>query len=143
MTPLSHLFDAFLAGDGLFRSLARPRIGSGSLTAYRKMGAMPHAPVTLDVLQSADIRLYDASQLPFHLTSAINDPGNPCNFFLGEVLRLCDSVRRGDTTVPQLDRGGLVGAINDDPDALHDYIKRLLDGAEGELAARLLESDSS
>ncbi len=62
---------------------------------------------------------------------------------LGEVLRLCDSVRRGDTTVPKLERGGLVGATTDDPDALHEYIKRLLDGAEGELAARLLEGDSS
>jgi hypothetical protein len=62
---------------------------------------------------------------------------------LGEVLRLCDSVRQGETTLPKLDRGALVGVTNDDPGALRDYIKSLLGGAEGELAARLLEDTTS
>jgi exonuclease SbcD len=62
---------------------------------------------------------------------------------LGEALRLCASVRCGDTTLPNLDRGQLVGITTDDPDALRDYINDLLDGAEGELAARLLEDSAS
>jgi len=62
---------------------------------------------------------------------------------LGEVLRLCASARHGDSTLTSVDRGSLVGLTADDPVVLHGYVKSLLDGAEGELAARLLEDEPS
>jgi DNA repair protein SbcD/Mre11 len=62
---------------------------------------------------------------------------------LGEVLRLAESVRQGDTTLPHLDRSSLVGFTSEDPNALDDYVGHLLEGADGEITARLLESDPS
>jgi len=38
-----------------------------------------------------------------------------------------------------VDRGDLVGLATDDPAALAAYVRTLLDGAEGEVASRLLE----
>lgn len=58
---------------------------------------------------------------------------------LGEVLRLAESVRRGDAPLTSVDRSELVGLTSDDPAALAGYVRKLLDGVDGELAARLLE----
>ncbi|MDA0328202.1 MAG: DNA repair exonuclease [Gemmatimonadetes bacterium] len=62
---------------------------------------------------------------------------------LGEVLRLTEAVRQGDERLSQLDRSTLVGFTSDDSVELGSYVRRLLEGAEGELAARLFEDGSS
>jgi DNA repair exonuclease SbcCD nuclease subunit len=60
---------------------------------------------------------------------------------LGEALRLLDAVSRGDVTLENLDPGTLAGITSNEPVAVSSYVRRLLDGAEGELAARMLGSD--
>lgn len=57
---------------------------------------------------------------------------------LGEALRLAAAVRRGEATLPNLDPGELAGVDSTDSVAVEAYVRRLLEGADGELAARLL-----
>ena len=57
---------------------------------------------------------------------------------LGEMLRLTADVRSGAATLT-LDPSDLAGVTSDDPTAVAAYVRALLDGAEGELASRLLE----
>lgn len=58
---------------------------------------------------------------------------------LGEALRLTEEARSGRVTLP-VDRNDLVGITSDDPAALAAYVRDLLDGAENEIATRLLDS---
>jgi hypothetical protein len=58
---------------------------------------------------------------------------------LGEALRLAAAVRRGETRLVGLEPGDLVGVGSDDPAAVERWVRHLLEGIEGELAARLLE----
>ncbi len=62
---------------------------------------------------------------------------------LGEALRLLSAVRRGEATLAGLDTGSLVGVASDDAASVQRYVRALLDGADGELAARLLEESPS
>ena len=55
---------------------------------------------------------------------------------LGEVLRLASAVRAGRAEVAAVDPTWLAGATSGD---VSGYVRRLLDEADGELAARLLE----
>jgi hypothetical protein len=57
---------------------------------------------------------------------------------LGEALRLCTAVQRGDVSlgIPAADLA-CVGA--DDPATVDRYVRDLLAGADGELAARMLK----
>jgi hypothetical protein len=57
---------------------------------------------------------------------------------LGEILRLSDSVRRGDAKLG-IERSDLVGLTSEDPAVLEAYVRSLLSGADGELASRVLE----
>jgi hypothetical protein len=57
---------------------------------------------------------------------------------LGEILRLSDSVRRGDAKLG-IERSDLVGITSEDPAVLGAYVRSLLAGADGELASRVLE----
>lgn len=59
---------------------------------------------------------------------------------LGEVLRLAEDLRRGRASLAGADAGSLAGAVAADVSA---YVRGLLDGADGELAARLLETTPS
>lgn len=61
---------------------------------------------------------------------------------LGEVLRLSDAVRGGRVSLHGVLEGGLAGVTGDDPAAIDAYVRDLLGGADGELAARLLEGES-
>jgi DNA repair exonuclease SbcCD nuclease subunit len=61
---------------------------------------------------------------------------------LGEALRLAASVRRGETRLAGLDPVDLAGVASDDPRAVERYVRDLLRGIDGELAARLLERSS-
>jgi hypothetical protein len=61
---------------------------------------------------------------------------------LGEVLRLSDDLRNGERSIDHLLAGALAGAPSDDPIALRAYVRDLLDGADGELAARLLDENA-
>jgi hypothetical protein len=61
---------------------------------------------------------------------------------LGEILRLSDAARRGETKL-EFDVSNLVGLTSDDPAAAESYARSLLDGADGELASRMLEDPSS
>ena len=56
---------------------------------------------------------------------------------LGEVLRLAEAVRRGRATLRGVDASSLAGAVSGDASA---YVRLLLEEADGELAARLLET---
>lgn len=58
---------------------------------------------------------------------------------LGEALRLAESVREGRQSIDHLFEGTLAGAPTEDRVALRIYIQELLSGADGELAARMLE----
>ena len=66
------------------------------------------------------------------------DEHRPRTDVLGEILRLSDSVRRGEATL-ELDRSNLVGLTSDDPAVVEAYARTLLRGADGELASRMLE----
>ena len=62
---------------------------------------------------------------------------------LGEALRLAEAVRRGETTLAGLGAGNLVGADSDVRASVERYVRDLLQGTDGELAARLLEEPIS
>ncbi len=61
---------------------------------------------------------------------------------LGEILRLSDAVRRGETKL-DFDRSNLVGLASEGPAASELYVRTLLDGADGELASRMLEDPTT
>jgi hypothetical protein len=58
---------------------------------------------------------------------------------LGEALRLAAAIRRGQRRLSGIDPGDLAGIASDDPATLARYVQDLLTGADGEIAARLLE----
>jgi exonuclease SbcD len=58
---------------------------------------------------------------------------------LGEILRLVGDVRRGESSLATLERSDLVGLASEDPARQDAYVRSLLDGADGELASRMLE----
>jgi hypothetical protein len=57
---------------------------------------------------------------------------------LGETLRFAEAVRRGAARV-DVERSDLVGVTSDDPAVVDGYVRSLLEGAEAELAIRLIE----
>ena len=61
---------------------------------------------------------------------------------LGEVLKLADAARREEATLG-IDAGDLAGVTSTEPVAVQAYVRRLLEGTDGELAARLLGLDGS
>ncbi len=61
---------------------------------------------------------------------------------LGEALRLVGAVARGEARLSGVDAASLGSLTSEDPRALEALVRRLLEGAEGELAARLLGLDS-
>ena len=58
---------------------------------------------------------------------------------LGEALRLAAGIRRGQRRLAGVEPGDLAGIGSDDPSTLARYVQDLLGGADGEIAARLLE----
>ena len=58
---------------------------------------------------------------------------------LGEALRLAGAVRRGESRLAGLEPGDLAGITSDEPAVVARYVRGLLDGIDGEIAARLLE----
>jgi hypothetical protein len=58
---------------------------------------------------------------------------------LGEALRLCAAVRRGDVSLG-IGAADLAGVPGDDPATVDRYVRELLERADGELAARMLET---
>jgi DNA repair exonuclease SbcCD nuclease subunit len=61
---------------------------------------------------------------------------------LGEALRLCAAARRGDVSLG-VPAGDLAGVTGDDPATVDAYVRGLLERADGELAARMLETHAS
>jgi DNA repair exonuclease SbcCD nuclease subunit len=61
---------------------------------------------------------------------------------LGEALRLMGAVARGEASLSGVEPASLASLTSEDPRALDSLVRGLLDGAEGELAARLLGLDS-
>jgi len=61
---------------------------------------------------------------------------------LGASLRLAGAIRSGEARLSGLGAGDLVGFASDDPGGVAGYVRGLLDGIEGEIAARLLEDDA-
>ncbi|GMV04930.1 MAG: hypothetical protein AMXMBFR53_12100 [Gemmatimonadota bacterium] len=59
---------------------------------------------------------------------------------LGEALRLVEAVRRGEARL-DVDPASLAALTSEDPRAVEHHVRRLLEGADGELAARLLGLD--
>jgi exonuclease SbcD len=62
---------------------------------------------------------------------------------LGAALRLAEAVGRGEATLPGVEPGELVGLSSDDPVAVERYVRQLMEGVDGEIAARLLDIGSS
>lgn len=62
---------------------------------------------------------------------------------LGEALRMCQAIARGETVLDHVEAGDLVGAGSADPVALRAYVRQLLSGTDGDIAALLLEDASS
>lgn len=58
---------------------------------------------------------------------------------LGEALRLSEAVRDGRTSLDDLLEGSLAALDSDGPADRQAYVRRLLDGADGEIASRMLE----
>ncbi|MEX2473357.1 MAG: metallophosphoesterase [Gemmatimonadota bacterium] len=58
---------------------------------------------------------------------------------LGEALRLAQRLRDGSATLPDVVADDLAGAPGASREAVDDYVRSLLDGVDGEIAARLLE----
>jgi DNA repair exonuclease SbcCD nuclease subunit len=57
---------------------------------------------------------------------------------LGEALRLLDKVRRGEVGLTGLEPDALAGLGSDGGESLDAYVRRILEGADAELAARML-----
>lgn len=62
---------------------------------------------------------------------------------LGAALRLAQALRSGETVLRGLDPGDLVGLTADDPAAVARYVRDLLSGTDGDIAARLLDVSSA
>lgn len=58
---------------------------------------------------------------------------------LGEALRLAEDVRAGRASLSDVEADDLAGAPGASRDAVDAYVRELLEGIDGELAARLLE----
>ncbi len=71
------------------------------------------------------------------------DEHRPRTDVLGEALRLCGDLRRGESVLAHLEPGALAGLGSSDPAAMHAYVRRLLSDADGEIAAHLLEGPDS
>ena len=61
---------------------------------------------------------------------------------LGEALRLAGRLRREESLLPGLEPADLVGIASDDRAVLARYVRDLLAGVDGEIAARLLEEQA-
>lgn len=61
---------------------------------------------------------------------------------LGQALRMVDGIRRAEVEL-RVDPGELAGAPSDDELEVREYVRKLLSDAEGEVAARLLDAESS
>ena len=96
--------------------------------------------VTLAREAAAEIGLLDAEVQagPLHPVVRVEDHLRRVDV-LGTALRLLADVQRGQTTVPGLPVEELAGL--DRPDAMDAvaYVESLLEGADGELIARMLE----
>src|SRR5438105_10413912 len=85
--PLTAQFlDALLAGHGLPRTLARARVGLGSLPAHRQAPLVAHAPVALDVTQARDVLLHLAAKGPFDRIFTVQNPGQPADLIVRQFL---------------------------------------------------------
>ncbi len=60
---------------------------------------------------------------------------------LGEALRMLEAVRSGREHIQDLDPGELAGLTSEDPRAVERYVRHLLRGVDGELAARMLGTE--
>lgn len=60
---------------------------------------------------------------------------------LGASLRLLERVRRGEAVLATLDPEELAGAAAEDGESVERWVRRLLEDADGELAARFLGED--
>lgn len=60
---------------------------------------------------------------------------------LGEALRLLEAVRHGDEALQGIDVSDLAGVDSDDPRVVRSYLSSLLEGLDGEIAARMLGLD--
>jgi DNA repair protein SbcD/Mre11 len=61
---------------------------------------------------------------------------------LGATLRLAESIRRGEARLDGLDPSALAGVPSHDREVVDAYVRELLDGTDGEVAARLLDPES-
>lgn len=58
---------------------------------------------------------------------------------LGEALRLAEEVREGRTSLAHLDGGALAGNASDHAASVSAYVRSLLEGADAEIAIRLID----
>jgi DNA repair exonuclease SbcCD nuclease subunit len=62
---------------------------------------------------------------------------------LGEALRMCEALRRGEDVLDHVEAGDLAGVSSSDPSTVRGYVRRLLSEADGDIAAHLLEDSGA
>src|SRR3569623_3139290 len=82
-----------LAGDGLGRTLARTRIGVGTLTAHRQTAAMAQAAIAAAVRQTLDVDADFAAQVALDHVVAVDDFADLEHLGVAELI---DATIRGD-----------------------------------------------
>ena len=128
-------------GDDGTEWVVRFRVAGGS-PSWKRLSEEEER-VTLADEAAKELGLLDAEVQagPLHPVVQVDDHLGRVDV-LGTALRLLDDVRRGQTTVLGLQAEELAGL--DHPDSMDAvaYVESLLDGAEGELIARMLERES-
>src|SRR5258708_30208340 len=75
-----------LAGDRLGRTLARARVGMGTLTAHRQSAAMTQAAIAAEIHQTLDVHAGLATQVAFDQIVAVDHFTNLQHFLIAQLI---------------------------------------------------------
>src|SRR3984885_15183884 len=83
-SPFANLL--LLAGDRLGRTLARARVGMGTLAAHRQSAAMTQAAIAAEIHQTLDVHAGLATQVAFDQIVAVDHFTNLQHFLIAELV---------------------------------------------------------
>jgi hypothetical protein len=128
-------------GDSGTEWIIRFRVAGGTPSWKRLGDEEERAILAREAIEELGLLDVEVQAGPLHPVVRVEDHLGRMDV-LGAALRLVDDVRAGRATVPGLQVEELAGL--DRPDAVDAvaYVRSLLDGAEGELIARMLEPSS-
>src|SRR5260370_8790436 len=81
----AHFLDALLPGDGLARALAGAGVGLGPLAAHRQAAPVPHAAVTVDVLQAGNVLQHLPAKPAFDRVVAVEGAADAAQVSVGQA----------------------------------------------------------